>query len=73
VEELGLKFSFDRILPETNEVEISVYEKKANSREFVIMKAIIFPQINILWTGCILLIIGTWLAIRKRIQELRRN
>ena len=73
VEELGLKFSFDRILPESNEVEISVYEKKANSREFVIMKAIIFPQINILWTGCVLLIIGTWLAIRKRMKELRRN
>ena len=73
VEELGLKFTFDRILPETNEVEISVYEKKSNNREFVIMKAIVFPQINILWTGCILMIIGTWIAIRKRMRELRRN
>jgi cytochrome c-type biogenesis protein CcmF len=69
VEELGLKFSFDKILPETNEIEISVYEKKSNSREFVIMKAIIFPQINILWIGCVLMIIGTWLAIRKRIRN----
>jgi cytochrome c-type biogenesis protein CcmF len=73
VEELGLKFTFDRIIPETNEVEISVYEKKSNNREFVIMKAIVFPQINILWTGCILMIIGTWIAIRKRMRELRRN
>jgi cytochrome c-type biogenesis protein CcmF len=69
VPELGLKFSFDKIIPETNEVEISVYEKKANNREFVIMKAIIFPQINILWIGCILMILGTWIAIRKRIRE----
>lgn len=66
IDELGLKFTFNKIIPETNQVQIDIAEKKSNSREFVIMKAIIFPQINILWTGCILMIIGTWIAIRKR-------
>lgn len=69
IPELGVKFTFDNILPETNEIELSVFEKKANDREFVIMKAIVFPQINILWTGCILMMIGTILAIRKRIRN----
>ncbi len=71
IEELGLKFSFERILPEENKMEIEVAEKEGNSREFIIMKAIVFPQINILWTGCILMIIGTWIAIVKRIRKLR--
>ena len=52
-------------------MEIDIAEKEGNVREFVIMKAIIFPQINILWTGCILMIIGTWIAIVKRIRQLK--
>ena len=73
VEELGLRFSFSKIIPTENKLVIGMAEKKNNSREFIIMKAIIFPMINILWVGCILMILGTWLAIRKRILELRRK
>lgn len=73
VEELGLRFTFERILPEENKVEIEVAEKEGNDREFIIMKAIIFPQINILWTGCILMIIGTWIAIAKRIRSNKKT
>jgi cytochrome c-type biogenesis protein CcmF len=73
VEELGLRFTFERILPEENKVEIEVAEKEGNDREFIIMKAIIFPQINILWTGCILMIIGTWIAIAKRIRSNKKS
>jgi len=70
---LGLRFSFNKILPEENKVEIGIEEKESNSREFIIMKAIIFPQINILWTGCILMIIGTTMAILHRISSIRKN
>ena len=72
IEDLGLKFSFNKILPQENKLEIGLSEKKNNSREFIIMKAIIFPQINILWIGCLLMIIGTWLTIRKRIADLHK-
>lgn len=71
IPELGLKFGFSKILPDSNKIELTIYEKKSNSREFVIMKAIIFPDINILWIGAILMIIGTWLAILKRIKDLK--
>ena len=50
-------------------MEISVAEKQSNSRDFVIMKAIIFPQINFLWLGCILMFIGSWVAVAKRITD----
>lgn len=68
ISELGLKISFDKIDPESGDLYFSVSEKRGNRSEFIIMKAIIFPYINILWIGCILLIIGTVLAIIHRIK-----
>ena len=73
VDDLGLKFSFIKILPDENKIQLDVAEKKNNSRDFVIMKAIIFPQINILWMGCILMIIGTLIAVRKRFKVLAKD
>lgn len=73
VEPLGLKFSFGKIDPSTGKIELQVSEKKSNKREFIIMKAIIFPGINILWIGCILMMIGSIIAIRKRISTLTKN
>jgi cytochrome c-type biogenesis protein CcmF len=68
VKELGIKISFDKINPETGDLHFSVSEKRGNRSEFIIMKAIVFPYINVLWLGCILLIIGTVLAIIHRIK-----
>lgn len=67
-EELGLRFTFEKILPEENKVKILIAEKKENSRDFIIMKAIIFPQINVLWLGCIMLFAGTWIAVAQRLK-----
>ena len=70
---LGLKFGFTRIDPEKGKMEIVVSEKKSNKKEFIIMKAIVFPGMNILWTGCIIFIFGMVLTIRKRIRKLRES
>jgi cytochrome c-type biogenesis protein CcmF len=67
-EELGLKFLFDRIETETGKLKISISEKRSNSKDFIIMRAIIFPYINILWMGCIIMIIGTVIAIFRRLS-----
>src|SRR4030095_10299951 len=56
LDSLGLKFGFTRIDPEKEKMEIAVSEKKSNKKEFIIMKAIIFPGINILWLGCFIFI-----------------
>ncbi len=69
IDELGLRFTFDKVDPATGKIEIGVSEKKSNKKDFVIMKAIIFPGINILWMGCILMIFGSLLAVRKRIRK----
>jgi len=37
--------------------------------EFVVLKAIVFPGINILWIGCVLLALGTGMAIWQRTRR----
>lgn len=69
IPELGLRFTFEKIYPQENKIDISVFEsKKSVQREFIIMKAIVFPFINILWVGCLLFFIGTLLAVYQRVK-----
>ncbi len=70
--ELGLKIAFPKINPDNGKIDLAIAEKKNNKREFIIMKAIVFPHINILWTGCIFLIVGSMMALRKRFGDLAR-
>ena len=37
--------------------------------EFVVMQAIIFPGINILWIGCVLMFLGTGMAVWQRVKR----
>ena len=67
--ELGLKLLFWKIDPATGKVEITISEKKSNARDFIVMQAIVFPYINILWTGCIVMIIGTLIAVWQRVKN----
>jgi cytochrome c-type biogenesis protein CcmF len=67
IDELGLQFEFSKIDPQSGKLTIAVAEKKSNKKDFIILKAIIFPGINILWLGCLLMIIGTVMAVRQRI------
>ncbi|MFM8431682.1 MAG: cytochrome c biogenesis protein CcsA [Bacteroidota bacterium] len=69
LDELGIAFEFSNINPEKGTMTVSASERKSNKKEFIIMKAIIFPWINILWIGCLLMIIGTVMAIRRRLMN----
>lgn len=71
IEDLGLKFSFWKINPEQGSVEISMAEKVSNSKDFIVMKAVMFPYINILWIGSITMALGTFIAIRERRRTLK--
>ena len=69
IDELGLRFMFWKINPKDGKIDISIQEKKANVRDFIVMQAMVFPYINILWMGCIIMIIGTVLAILERVRK----
>lgn len=69
VPEAGLRFSIDRIYPDKGEVDITIEEKAGNSREFIVLQSIVFPMINVLWIGCVLMVLGSFLAVRNRIRK----
>ena len=71
VQKAGLKFSFTKIDPKTHKLDINIAEAKLTAKDYIVMEAMIFPYINILWLGCLIMILGTTLAIRQRIIKSR--
>jgi cytochrome c-type biogenesis protein CcmF len=69
-EEIGLRLTVWKIDPKTGKIDVYVSEKNSNRGDFIVMEASIFPAINVLWLGCLIMIIGTVLAVRER---MRRN
>lgn len=72
-EELGLKFAFWKINPDEGTVEITMSEHVSNTKDFIVMEAHLFPYINILWIGCLLMAIGTLIAIIERVRRNRHK
>ena len=73
LEELGLKFVFWKINPNEGTVEVQMSEKVNNAKDFVVLEAYMFPYINALWIGCIVMVIGTLIAIleRRRVNKIK--
>ncbi len=65
--EAGVILGFLNVDPVTKKIEVALGEKTPE-RDFVVMKAIIFPFINILWIGTILLGLGTFIAFLRRMK-----
>ena len=72
-EKLGLKFVFWKINPEKNTIEITMSEKLSNNKDFIVMEAVVFPYINILWLGCLVMAVGTGIAVIERIRKLKSS
>jgi len=67
IEDIGLKVSFNNINPKDGSVELTFIQKNVQ-RDFIVMQAIVFPYINLLWLGCFIMIIGTIIAIYSRLK-----
>lgn len=69
LEEKGLKFRFkdlDVSNPTSPALSIIAWEHSSQQKEFIIMKAIIFPGINLLWIGCVIMVLGCIIAVFNR-------
>ena len=64
--ELGVKVELTNILPEQNKF---VFTVNRYQKDYVVLKAIVKPQINILWIGTILMLLGFSVAIFRRFDE----
>ena len=69
-EDLGIKISFLNILPQEGKFELAT---ETSQRDYIIMKAIEMPFINVLWLGTIVLMIGFTMAITRRYKEFKRS
>jgi cytochrome c-type biogenesis protein CcmF len=63
------KFKMLLSLKETKDgVELTMQQHSSGVKDMLILSAEIFPQINVLWLGCLVMVIGTTMAIRHRIR-----
>lgn len=63
------QYLLTKIMPEQGKIEITTEQKL---RKFIIMKAIVFPHINILWTGCIVMTLGFFVSLFLRMKTRNR-
>ncbi len=71
IDELGLRFRFTKILPEQKKVELQVYEKPQQAKDWVVFKSIEFPYINLYWVGTIVMVVGFLISIVRRKKEIK--
>lgn len=63
------KFKMLISLKETAQgVELTMQQHSSGVKDMLILSAEIFPQINVLWLGCIIMVIGTTMSIRHRMK-----
>ncbi len=72
VTDAGLRVTFNKIDPKSGSIELLIAEKNPGPREYVIMKALKFPMINLLWLGTVVLVIGFSMAVMDRYREAKR-
>lgn len=73
VEEAGLMLRFPKINPDKNNFELMVYRKKESEKKWIVMKAIVFPFINLFWGGTIVMVTGFLISIFRRNKEAGRT
>lgn len=65
--DFGLTVKINQILPQENAVEFGI-KQRAQQDDWIVMKAIIFPYIRVLWLGIIVMVAGffiSWYSRRK--------
>lgn len=65
-QEIGSRVTLENIFPEDGSIELGI---ETAQKDWIIMQAIEKPQINILWVGTIVMIIGFIIATRRRYIE----
>lgn len=66
--ELGLTFRLNKIIPEENKVDLQIAQEEPKP-DFIVMTAIVFPYINVLWLGIVITILGFIISIIRIWQK----
>ncbi len=65
----GLRLSIDELHGDDAGMKVSVAEHINNRREFIVFQAIVFPGVNILWLGCIVMTLGGLMSVFRRSRK----
>jgi len=68
IKPMGLALRFEMTSDKTNNIEFGIYKQKS---DFIVLKAIIFPWMNVLWLGALIMLTGLILSLYKRLSPLR--
>ena len=69
IDQLEAKIRFTRIIPEEEAFKVAVAKGDQKVQDYIIMKAIMFPYINLLWLGCVVMTVGFGIAVYRRKLE----
>ncbi len=72
VKEISTKFRIEKILIDENKFAIGVAQRESGS-DFIVMKAIMFPWINVLWIGSLITTAGFTISIVRRRKENKKE
>lgn len=65
---MGLYARFVKVIPEQNSIEIMLKETDPKD-DYIVLKALVFPFINVLWLGIIVMVAGFILSMWNRITK----
>lgn len=69
---LSLYVRFSKILPKENKIELEVKES-TTFKDYIVMKAFVFPFINVLWLGTLVMIVGFLMSIYQKVKAIRKK
>jgi len=72
IKELGLTLRLTTVLPEKGKM-VFEFKDKAPKRDYVVVQALIFPWINLVWIGTIMMMFGFLLALFQRLTSKKDN
>lgn len=69
VNNLALYIRFDKILPDVKKIKLDI-KQSGIVNDYIVMKAYVFPFINVLWVGTLIMIFGFFMSIRSGIVRI---
>ncbi len=73
LEDRGVKVRIDGFRPGEATFETVIWENLSIRRDFIVMQAVVFPQINLLWLGCLIMTGGALMSVRQRRKRLLKR
>jgi cytochrome c-type biogenesis protein CcmF len=71
VHDYSMYVRFAKLNMDANKSVDIEFKQPAAQSDYIILKALEFPQINLVWLGTIIMVIGTFIALYKRLMQKR--